>query len=283
MIYCKYRIRFSKISADFCGFSRVTVQNPAILFLEGFYLPDYTFLTISRNVFAHTDNRGSGVQTHYLAYMLSGRARLTSAHEDITVQTGEMLYIPLHCRYQSYWYGHPDVSWISLAFRSFPDPQHRVFPLQRIVPTDDDRDRMLAIPRNKPADCASVARLLMLLGQLLPRMQPTEPDPQAARIRLSVQYMEAHPHASVPELARKSGMSESAYYALFRTVTGRTPCAMKQKILAEQAAALLTTTDLPIETISDRLGFSSAAYFRKVLHAQLGASPRAIRRARTGI
>ena len=65
---------------------------------------DYSSSTISRSPYAHTDNR-CGVDMHFLAYMLSGWARLVSVHEDITVQTGEMLYIPLHCRYQSYWYG----------------------------------------------------------------------------------------------------------------------------------------------------------------------------------
>ena len=245
-------------------------------------MPDFLFITISRTPNAHTDNR-RGVDTHYLAYMLSGWARLVSAHEDITVQTGELLYIPLHCRYQSYWYGHPDVSWISLAFRTFPDPEGRVFPLQRIVPTDSDRAQVLAIPRDRPVDCTAAGQLLTLLGGMLPRMATADPDPRAAQIRQSVQYMEAHPRTPVPELARRCGMSESAYYALFRTVTGRTPGAMKQKLLAERAAALLTSTDLPVETISDRLGFSSAAYFRKVLHAQLGRAPRDIRRSRKDI
>ena len=243
---------------------------------------DYSFSTISRNSYAHTDNR-CGVDTHFLAYMRSGWARLVSVHEDITVQTGEMLYIPLHCRYQSYWHGHPEVSWISLAFRDFPDPAGRAFPLQRIVPTDDDRAQMLAIPRDRPVDCGAAGQLLTLLGSLLPRMATADPDPRAARIWQSVQYMEAHPRAPIPELAKQCGMSESAYYALFRAVTGRTPGAMRQKFLASHAAALLRTTDLPIETISDRLGFSSAAYFRKVLHAQLGRAPRDIRRSRKNI
>lgn len=280
MIYCKYRIIFSTIFASNAGFLRLTAQNP-VFDPEG-TLMDYSSSTISRSPYAHTDNR-CGVDMHFLAYMLSGWARLVSVHEDITVQTGEMLYIPLHCRYQSYWYGHPTVSWISLAFRDFPDPAGRAFPLQRIVPTDSDRDRMLAIPRDRPVDCTAAGQLLTLLGQLLPRMVTADPDPRAAQIRQSVQYMEAHPRAPIPELAKQCGMSESAYYALFRTVTGRTPGAMKQKLLAERAAALLTSTDLPVETISDRLGFSSAAYFRKVLHAQLGRAPRDIRRSRKNI
>ena len=166
---------------------------------------DYSSSTISRSPYAHTDNR-CGVDMHFLAYMLSGWARLVSVHEDITVQTGEMLYIPLHCRYQSYWYGHPTVSWISLAFRDFPDPAGRAFPLQRIVPTDSDRDRMLAIPRDRPVDCTAAGQLLTLLGQLLPRMVTADPDPRAARIRQSVQYMEAHPRAPIPELAKQCGM-----------------------------------------------------------------------------
>lgn len=240
---------------------------------------DFCFIDIRRTRFKHTDNR-QGVHTHYLAYMRAGWARLVSENEDITIQAGDMLYIPRYCRYQSYWYGDPEVAWISLGFRTFPDPEERQFPLQRIVPDETDRTMVLQIPLGRAADCTSVGLFLQLFGRLLPRMATADPDPHAALIRKSVRYMEAHPQASVPELAKECGISESGYYALFRAVTGRTPVAMKQKIRAEQAAALLTGTDLPVEAISDRLGFSSAAYFRKVLRAQLGCTPRELRSRR---
>ena len=57
-----------------------------------------------------------------------------------------------------------------------------------------------------------------------------------------------------------------------------TPHALRQKILVEKAVELLTTTDIPIEEVSDRLGFSSSSYFRKILFAQTGKTPSAIRK-----
>ena len=53
----------------------------------------------------------------------------------------------------------------------------------------------------------------------------------------------------------------------------------KHRIQIELATSLLEATDLSVEEISDRLGFSSPAYFRAVLRKNGGKSPRDIRRA----
>ena len=57
-----------------------------------------------------------------------------------------------------------------------------------------------------------------------------------------------------------------------------TPNTQRQIILCERAVELLTTTDRPIEEISTALGFSSSAYFRKVMREHTGMTPREIRK-----
>ena len=53
---------------------------------------------------------------------------------------------------------------------------------------------------------------------------------------------------------------------------------MKQEILCEKAVQLLTTTDLSVEEISNRLLFSSSSYFRKIFKKYTGKTPRQIRK-----
>lgn len=60
-------------------------------------------------------------------------------------------------------------------------------------------------------------------------------------------------------------ISESGLYPIFQRVFQKTPLEIKQEILCEKAVQLLTTTDLSVEEISNRLLFSSSSYFRKVL------------------
>ena len=90
--------------------------------------------------------------------------------------------------------------------------------------------------------------------------------------------MALHPDFKVGDLARHCSMSESGLYAFFREYAGTTPIDMKHRMKVEQAIGLLATTDLSIEEISDRLKFSSAAYFRKIVKEQTGKTPSALRR-----
>ena len=53
---------------------------------------------------------------------------------------------------------------------------------------------------------------------------------------------------------------------------------MKHRLQTEKAVTLLTATDLSVEEISSQLGFSSAAYFRRVLRQITGKTPREIRK-----
>lgn len=91
-------------------------------------------------------------------------------------------------------------------------------------------------------------------------------------------FMHAHTAYTVGDMAAHCGVSESGLYAAFQKHLGKTPMEVRHEILAEKAAELLSSTDLSVEEISDRLGFSSSSYFRKVLKKQTGQSPRAIRK-----
>ena len=90
--------------------------------------------------------------------------------------------------------------------------------------------------------------------------------------------MHDHTDYVAADVARFCGVSESALYTAFREVRGYTPTQARHRILTEEAVSLLTTTDLPVEEISRKLGFCSSNYFRKVISGQTGSTPRAIRK-----
>ena len=90
--------------------------------------------------------------------------------------------------------------------------------------------------------------------------------------------MKDDPHLTIPEYAELCGISQTLLYQYVKRCSGKTPNRLRQEILCEKAAQLLYTTGNTIEEICDRLGFSSAAYFRKVFKAVYGESPSRMRK-----
>jgi AraC-like DNA-binding protein len=90
--------------------------------------------------------------------------------------------------------------------------------------------------------------------------------------------MAEHVNCSIDEVAKHCHVCESVIYNAFRKTMGTTPNAQRLRLLCERAVELLTTTDRPIEEISAKLGFSSSAYFRKILHKHTGMTPTEIRK-----
>jgi LacI family transcriptional regulator len=64
----------------------------------------------------------------------------------------------------------------------------------------------------------------------------------------------------------------------FRRILGRSPGAEIQRVRIEQAKVLLAKTDLTVEVISRRAGFSKPAYFSTAFRNQTGSAPSLYRR-----
>ena len=104
---------------------------------------------------------------------------------------------------------------------------------------------------------------------------PTES--KAALLAKAKEYMASCKNFRVAELARHLGMSETSVYGFFRNL-GTTPINVKNEILLEEAKRLLCQTDLSVEQICGRVGFSSVAYFRKIVKESTGKNPLQLRR-----
>ena len=91
-------------------------------------------------------------------------------------------------------------------------------------------------------------------------------------------YMRLNPQDSIPSVAKACNLSVSALYLLFSNHMNCTPSEFKLNAKLEQAMHYLITTDIPIEEISDRCGFSSSSYFRKKFTKKYNCSPREARK-----
>ena len=197
----------------------------------------------------------------------------------VTLQEGDIVYIPMGCRYHSYWY--PDeagqLKWNSFGFTCFPDADNHRYLLQA-VPVDPKAVKLLEqIGENLGSHMGNIGLLYSFLSRVIPQMIP-DTDTAGHLVQRAVAAMRADPHCRIDDIAKACGISQTALYNGFKRSLGITPNTMRQRLLCEKAQELLVTTDLSVEQISSMTGFSSSSYFRKVLFQHTGKTPLQLRK-----
>lgn len=244
------------------------------------FYKSFSFRVLFHREDHHTDN-SAGIDSHFLARMHSGHARIVTLDgEELSLTAGDVFYLPLGLRYHSYWYaenGTP-VQWESYRFSIFPSSKKISYKPALLHPSEKAMGLIEELSSHTETSPTSVGLLYQILGELLPSMDESVQDPREALYRRATDYIEAHPTLRVSELAKHCNISESGLYAFFRQYAGASPIEIKNRIVTERAVILLESTDLSAEEICEQLGFSSIAYFRKLIRIQTGKTPGQIRR-----
>ncbi len=97
-------------------------------------------------------------------------------------------------------------------------------------------------------------------------------------------YIRAHLHETITvrKLCRETHLSTSVLYKRFHAHFG---CTLNDYInlkRVEEARGLLENTDLSVEEISERVGFSGASYFSRIFKQKMGVSPIRFRKTKQG-
>ena len=225
----------------------------------------------------HSNNRHAA--NHYIGHLLQGSAKLVVGSRVVTLQAGDVLYIPMGCRYQSHWY--PDetgvLQWNSIGFTCLPEPDGQRFLLQQLHPSSKGMQALVTIGNHLEGTAENIGLLYLLLADVMPKMLPDTGAREQA-VQKAVAAMRTDLHASMDTIAHRCGMSPAALYKAFKHCLDITPNAMRQRLLCEKAQELLVTTNRSVEDISSTLGFSSSSYFRKVLFRHTGKTPLQLRK-----
>ena len=242
----------------------------------------FSFFEAHRGKHAYTDMR-AGTPLHYIAYMLRGKCKIVSADTEINASAGDFFYIPKGLPYQSYWQDEQDVSFLSLGFPYFPNPDKKNYPLQ-VIETDNEAIALMKrIPIGMHPSAEGIAALYTLLAHLIGHMQDSIPCRSRQIVLQAERLLWENTELSPADIARQAGICESALYAAFKKLGEETLHEMKERILFEKAKNLLLTTDTPIEQISSQLNFCSCTYFRKRFKKHFGLSPRDVRKSGAGL
>ncbi|MFI1722632.1 helix-turn-helix domain-containing protein [Streptomyces sp. NPDC020489] len=122
-------------------------------------------------------------------------------------------------------------------------------------------------------------RMTTLTGPAADSAGPRHPALQAA-----MAHIEEHLAGplNVPDVARAAGVSHTHLTRLFREDTGQTVVGYIRHRRMERARHLLIASTLAIPAIAAAVGIGDLQAFNKTCRRELGASPRAVRRAAGG-
>ena len=101
----------------------------------------------------------------------------------------------------------------------------------------------------------------------------------AQRIEASLRYMmqNLNQPVKVPVLSAMVGLSESSFFALFKSATGLTPLDFFIRARMRHAGQLLAETTLQIKEVAARLGYDDQFYFSRLFKSVHGIPPREFR------
>ena len=243
-----------------------------IIFSSSFLFRIYIF-----QEYHYTDNR-AGSPSHYFAYMLKGSCKIVTDTGTVKIKEGDFFYIPNKCSYQSFWYGDPEIKFISLGFRYLPNIDHRKYPVQVVPHYDEAESLFFQLSNAFFVSAGDIGVFYTLVGLLLPRMVHSAVCRSREIVDQTKDYLVKNPYAKTAELARNCAISEAALYAAFQKSSDMTLNQLRNTILLEKAKDVLITTDQSIEYVSDLMQFSSPSYFRKKFSQHFHMTPSKMRK-----
>ncbi|MBR4058805.1 MAG: AraC family transcriptional regulator [Lachnospiraceae bacterium] len=243
--------------------------------IDTFLSKECCFLKVRFAKKHYTDNR-RGSPYHYVARLMKGSARLRSQGEIIYLNAGDVFYIPKNIPYESFWSGS-EIEWYSFGFSYFPEADKTDFKIQKILCDESLKDELSSISMPPNITSKALADFYGILARLIPFMTGDEGYSDERIFQKSKLLMENHIEWSISEIAQECHISYSTLYLIYRKVCGKTPNTIRQEILVQRAVLLLSTTDQSVQEISDKLGFSSTSYFRKILKKYTSLTPTQIK------
>ena len=214
-----------------------------------------------------------------------------AVHFDLVARPG--LVSPDMCRYQvGRLVGPGPPASRMLWTRMRRGPSSMLFPLVSRLPDFTRwRERLLPLAqaqlshalRDLTVEITAAATIAWALSELA-HAGPSAAGPATARARVQavlaeLTQMGKGPVPTIPELAARARLGESAFRIQVQALTGATPRVHLENLRLEQAARLLTETCQPVTDIALTTGYADPFHFSRVFRRCFGSSPRAFRLA----
>jgi len=214
-----------------------------------------------------------------IGYLKKGCAKFLYNGTTTYAKEGDLVYIAYETKYQSIWYGSPDVEWyhISFDFASKFDFYDYRFQIVENYPSAL-LDKMFEYYNTSPF--LSLSHFYQLLDDLYKKMQISSSTKLHSSVDPAITYIEKNynRNITIKTLAKLCHVSESTLFEQFKKFYGVTPISYKHNIMIQHAIELLSNTKMSVEEISNKVGFSSSNYFRKIFIKLTDKTPKELRK-----
>ena len=239
-----------------------------------------SFYNISKQIRSGVHSAGPDIyfERPCIGYVTKGYAKFLYEGKTVYAYEGDLIYIGCDTRYQSIWYGSPDIEWYSLNFefvQKYTYYNHR-FQILKDYP-GEIFEKMYASKNNA---LLFISYIYALLSDVYTKTIETPTTKHYSPVEVAIRYIEEHYNESfemdIP--AKLCHMGRTAFFKQFKKATGVTPVNYKHNIMIQHAIDLLSGTDLSVEEVSVATGFSSSNYFRTVFYKLTDKTPKDIRK-----
>ena len=179
-------------------------------------------------------------------------------------KTGEFYYVHFHAPEDFDLFGFQS----SVVYHAKPSTKVR----------DTFEDIISELQTKQPAYEKLCVSGLFAIFALLIRKTEKESAPQSRyfdKISFIIRNMnkEYHMNYSLDDYADMCNMSKFHFLRIFKSITGTSPLEYRNNIRLDHAKEFLADTNMPINEIARRSGFSSATYFCDAFKKKNGVSP----------
>lgn len=222
-------------------------------------------------------------------YIVRGQVELRSQGGSVRLSAGDTFYIPSNEKYSSIWTGTPDIDFYGLHVFPPLDAMSETgsFAFGKVELPDGIRAEELFVEMHRLMGGGAGDKLRAVgmyydfAGRVLGSLRPRKNEPLPEVLCEMMSYIDRNSRAddSVPELAARFHMSESALYQLFRRYLGTTPVSYRNGLRIERSLPLIESGKSVEETAAE-VGFNSSVYFRAVFIESTGMTPSEYRKSR---
>lgn len=214
-------------------------------------------------------------------YVQSGRIIFHFKGSDIICSAGDIVYLPKGTNYiAEFCLDNQQVSDLLINFEYLTD--NEFFSFKEPTRIAEDKNFILKPYFRSVVKSYEHKEHLLLTQSLFFRLlyelsdfikDKKYPD----HINEATKLLCEHPELSIESVCKAVGKSRSVLQKEFNFYLGTSPIQYKNKKRIESAIHLLTSTELPVKEISERLCFYDTAYFYKIFERFTGKTPSKVR------
>ena len=220
-------------------------------------------------------SHAGGRMFYGFVHLLKGQIQYEFPQDGSTmhIHTGQIVYIPKHCRYICIYPAEETV----VAVLNFDlSPESTLQLPQTVTILSGDTQRIFKgfhnqrVPMNSLQCAARVYELLDILLRTPPAIAK-----KYRRLQPAIAYIEKHPtvDVNVDFYANLCGMSTSGFRRSFRDYVGISPIEYRNDLRLRYAKMLLISGEYSAEEAARQSGFNNISFFYRLFRRKFGTSP----------